>query len=211
MDLSPCWSKRRLPQLDRASAKGYVGISGVILTVCTSALLTKCGDPAHQCQLRSTTAFSEELWITVNPVRGVCWFFILLHFPEGESQVLTWIRHCRFCGKRYLARSLGREYRGRLPNQQLTQWQHDDNTSAFGVRVSEGGVRLWEQTPWSGVGDPEVFELSAFDTQNQESRAKLPLKRSFWGVHCRCNWASLVKSFIRAKLVSATYLWGGIF
>lgn len=40
MDLSPCWSKRWLSQLDRASVKGYVGISGVILTVFTSALLT---------------------------------------------------------------------------------------------------------------------------------------------------------------------------
>ena len=40
MDLSPRWSQCRLSQLDRVSVKGYVGISGGILTVFTSALLT---------------------------------------------------------------------------------------------------------------------------------------------------------------------------
>lgn len=42
-----------------------------------------------------------------------------------------------------------------------------------------GGGLTWEQMPGSGVGNPEVFELSAFDVQNQESRAKPPFKCSF--------------------------------
>lgn len=57
----------------------------------------------RQCQLRSTPAFSEELRITVKPTRGVCWFFVLLHFSEAESRVLKWDRHCRFYGMMYLA------------------------------------------------------------------------------------------------------------
>ena len=107
-------------------------------------------DQAHQCQLRSTTAFSEELWITVNPV-GVCWFFISLRFPEGESQALTWIRHCRFCGKRCLAAPPWKGVRGRLPRQQSARWQHGDSTGASGVGAPEGASGSAGRRPAPGV------------------------------------------------------------
>lgn len=40
-----------------------------------------------------------------------------------------------------------------------------------------------EQMPWCGGGNPEGFELSAFDMQNQKPRAKLPFKCFLQSVH----------------------------
>lgn len=79
-------------------------------------------------------------------------------------------------------------------------------------QVGVGGEVVW---PWNPCPDMVLlihgFELSAFDMQNWESRAKLPFKCSFWRVHCRCNGASQVKIFIRAKLASVACLLGGMF
>lgn len=87
----------------------------------------------------------------------------------------------------------------------LPGWWHTDNIVAS---VSGDRGTSLDSLPSPDTGNPEGFELSAFDTQKQESRAKLPLKHYCWTVHCGCNWVSWWgASFEQSLLVLHAY-WG---
>lgn len=160
----------------------------------------------------ATPASSKGFRITMNLLREVFFFF----FSEAESQVIKWNMDCRFCGMMYLAAISWKdtnEYQGTMPTYLSCSWLGDNVMIMQVPSVSEP-----QAVEGSGPGADALmcwwsrgFELSAFDMQNEESRAKLPFKHSLWRVHCRCNWTSQVKSFITAEQVSVAFLFEGIF